>query len=223
MAYDGKVRILKPKSESWTRGFGQCAFLEGDRTTAQLPTGTPRNAEIPHLPASILHVRGACVVRMIWEAETSDNTTQIQEWLEEALGVYGGESHSGPEMYLPKLIFKAVESQSGRLVLCMGATDRICGTVNLDTGDHDLLGKEITCLIVGEETAKGPWLWRSDETTQKKTYHLLVMVEVEPSSRDTGPAASIMYRRVGVAQALCGGGLGFPVHKEAKRGDILIV
>jgi len=172
-------------------------------------------------------------VRMTWEAETPDNTARIQDWLGEALGAYGGgESHSaGPEMYLPKLIFKAVEeaeSQSGRrLVLCVGATDRICGIVCLDTpGDHGLLGKkEIACLVVGEETAKGSWLaWRSDETAQKKTYHLLVMIEVGLSSRDTGPAAPMMvYRRVGVAQALCGGGLGFPIHKEAKLGDILIV
>ncbi|KAK5657873.1 hypothetical protein OQA88_2421 [Cercophora sp. LCS_1] len=222
MAHDGRIHMLKPGlARSWLRQFGECAFL--DRKTAQSLGAVLKPPPTEDFDPVALRISGARIAPMKWHAEVPARAQLVEKWLHDAFLAYDYTfvSRSAPRMALPKLISKAKYDGSGWSTVTMGATDQICGIIKLDpSSSHGPPESNISCLIVAEETVSGSW-WRRGQGADRKTaYHLLALQQVLPSP----PGAKLpTYQRVGVAQTVWAGSLGFPVHNEATLGDILIV
>jgi hypothetical protein len=106
-----------------------------------------------------------------------------------------------------------------RFTLSVDAAHPICGTIKFDLEEYSTHSSTIFCLIVCEEAERKKWWKRNQETGLIRIYHLLALEEVR-LSRD---AKIPVYRRIGVAQTIWAGELGFPIHEKATSRDILLI
>lgn len=224
MAYDGQISILKPLRIS--RSIGDCSFV--DTASVRSMVGiTPAGVSDP----VGLKIREARVLPMLWLAETPAQTPQIDAWLGDVFQRFD-QSSSGIYSYLfpPKLIQKYIDAlvikkrnldspALNRFTLSVDAAHPICGTIKFDLEEYSTHSSTIFCLIVCEEAERKKWWKRNQETGLIRIYHLLALEEVR-LSRD---AKIPVYRRIGVAQTIWAGELGFPIHEKATSREILLI
>lgn len=229
MAYDGQIRILKAMSIS--RGIGNCSFVDS-ASVRPLGVITPAGLSDP----VGLKIREARILPMQWLAKTSPQTPQIDAWLRSAFESFNVSSSSGigigtgSSLFLPKLIQKNLDAllfkkgsldkpTPNRFTLGVDAAHAICGFIKLDLEEYSTHSSTVSCLIVCEEAERKKWWKWNQETGGRRIYHLLALEEVRLS-----PDAKILvYRRIGVAQTIWAGELGFPIHEKATSREILLI
>ncbi len=221
MAYDGPVTVL---GDSWSSNLGEASFVSSITSVTSMGGPVVATDEGP----AILKISQARIVPMTWHHEASPRTDVVENWLRSARECFDFAAisdESTTSLYLPSLIQKCFDEQDGKSTLSaqVNGGHAICGIVKFDEEHHGLRTDAVSCVIVGEEREpkRRAWQRRNKDAEQTRIYHLLVLDEVPVTSPEPGMAP--LYRRVGVAQTIWAGALGYPIDDKAVSRDILII
>jgi len=222
MAYDGALNLV---NDEWSSMIRDCSL---DHT---IPLSYLSNMEgPPKLPA--LRITGS-YVPCSYQPQIRSGNNGAFEWMIVVQDSLGDDSGALVSPWRTKLFQGVCQGHWDCRILSISG--RLCGLVKFDMHDHQ--PSQIFCLIVGETTEAGnrtkkeparfdaggkseagnKQRLKGQGNRERKLYHMLVL---EKMSED--PDEKI-FRRVGIAQAIWIGGVGYPVHELAEKGDLMIM